>query len=261
MMGHNSRPTGRMYTTRSLLCLAGKVVGCWFIAIGTPFAQDRSDTAIVSVNAGLQPNTHLLSERISLQKNVETAPVTVTLGNKGVPMVDLGGTVRIINSLGVNAAFSSLSDTGAAAISAEIPHPFYFNQLRPISGEATVVHDERAFHIDAAYVIPSETILLVLFGGPSFFSVKKDFVTDVAVNETYPYDTATFASATVTQLSANVTGFNVGADVTWRLGRQWGVGGILRYSRGEVVFRSQALDFGTITVGGLQAGGGLRLLF
>jgi hypothetical protein len=250
-----------MQRTQRLSRVVCAVVLCSLGALGIAQAQGREDTAIVSVNAGLQAATRRLSENVSLFKNVEQTPLSATLGNKGVPVVDLGGTIRIIGRLGANVAFTSVSNTGSAAVSAEIPHPFYFNRLRPISGEASVAHKEQVFHTDAALVLPSESMVVVVFGGPSFFSVKKDFVTDVTFNESYPYDTATFASATLTPLSASVTGFNAGVDLTWRLGPQWGVGGIVRYSRAEVPFKSGDLDFGTLNVGGLQAGGGLRLIF
>jgi hypothetical protein len=230
--------------------------------VHTAFAQTRSDTAIVSVNAGLQSDTQGLSENVALSKYAETTPLTVSMGKKGVPVVDLGGTVRILSNLGVNVAYTTLSDLNTAAVAAQIPHPFYFNRLRAVSGDApNVMHKETAFHTDAAFVIPSRAIMLVVFGGASFFSVKQDFVTDVSINESYPFDTAAFSNATLTRLSANVTGFNAGADVTVKLGRQWGVGGILRYSRAQVPFKSGDLDFGTIDVGGIQAGGGLRLIF
>jgi hypothetical protein len=230
--------------------------------IGTAFAQGRSDTVFISVNAGLQQDTQRLSESVTLRYNVEDTPMTATMGSKGVPLVDFGGTIRILNNLGVNVALSSLSDMDNAAVSAQIPHPFYLNRLRPVSGDAlNVTHKELVFHTDAAYVVPSSAINLILFGGASFFSIKQDFVTDVSIDESYPFDTATFASATLTRLTASATGFNAGADVTWKLGRQWGVGGIIRYSRASVPFKSGSLDFGSVDVGGLQAGGGLRLVF
>jgi hypothetical protein len=199
---------------------------------------------------------------VSLFKYAEPTPLTVSAGKGGMPMIDVGGTARIWNNVGAHVALTRLSNASSATIEAQVPHPFYFDRLRPVSGEATnVLHRELAFHTDGAYVIPSDSILLVVFGGLSFFSVTKDFVTDLSVNESYPFDTATFAGATLTRMSANVTGFNAGADVTVMVGRQWGLGGVLRYSRATVPFKSGDIDFGTQVLGGIQAGGGLRLIF
>jgi len=45
-------------------------------------------------------------------------------------------------------------------------------------------------------------------GGPSWFSVGQDLVSDVTVTQTYPYDTAAFASATAVHRSRSRVGFN-----------------------------------------------------
>jgi hypothetical protein len=228
----------------------------------TAFAQGRTDTAFVSVNVGTQVNTQRLSQTIKLEKHAEPAPVTATMAEKAVPFFDFGLTLRIIGNLGASVALSHLSDTGAADVSADIPHPFYLGRPRPIQGQTPGVrHKEMVFHTNAAYVIPSESITLVLSGGLSFFSADQDFVTDIAFTESYPYDEAKFSSATLTRASGRKTGYNAAADVTWKVGASWGVGGVIRFSRAKVPFTSGATKFGTFNLGGLQAGGGLRLMF
>jgi hypothetical protein len=231
-------------------------------ATSTASAQGWTDNAIVSVNLGSQVDTQRLDEAITLQKHADPAPVTATMGKAGVPVFDVGVTLRIVGNLGANLALSSVWDTGAADVSADIPHPFYSDRPRRIQGEVSgVQHKELVFHTNIAYVIASESIDLVLSGGASFFRVDQDFVTDVAFTEAYPYDEAAFSSATLTRVTASKTGYNAGADVTWKVGESWGVGGIVRYSRASIPFRSGDLSFGTVDVGGLQAGGGLRLMF
>ena len=58
-------------------------------------------------------------------------------------------------------------------------------------------------------------------------------------------------------------GYNAGVDMTWRFARNVGVGLLVRYSNGKKEFTptgtgSQPVE---VTVGGLHAGGGLRLIF
>lgn len=232
-------------------------------AIAQPaFAQGRTSTAIVSVNYGLQLDTQRLSESITLQKHAEPAPVAVTMENKGIPFFDIGMTLRIAGPLGANVALSSASDTDTADVTASIPHPFHFNRLRPISGQVSGVRrKETVLHTNAAYVIVSPSIDLVVSGGASFFSVEQSFITDVTFNESFPFDTATFRDATLTRGNARKTGYNAAADVIWKIGEAWGLGGIIRYSRASVPFTVGGIDFGDVEVGGLQAGGGLRLTF
>ena len=61
--------------------------------------------------------------------------------------------------------------------------------------------------------------------------------------------------AEIDRESGSKTGFHGGAGLTWKLGPRWGVGGLLRYSRATVPFA------GRVAAGGLQAAGGLRVLF
>lgn len=219
-------------------------------------------TARASVNVGTQLDTARLSESITLEKYVETTPVTAELPKKSLTFFDGGIAVRLAGSLGVGVAISYLTDTDSAEVAADIPHPFFFKRPRRISGQvANVLHKELATHINAVYVVASRRIDLTLSGGASLFSVEQDFVTDVAFTETYPYDTARFASATLTRATASKTGYNAGADVTWKIADTWGIGGLLRYSRADVPFTAGGLDVGTVEAGGLQAGAGLRLIF
>ena len=227
------------------------------------FAQGGwTGNARASVSLGTQLDTVRLSESITLEKYVEATPVTAELPKKSLTFFDGGAAVRLVGSLGVGIAISYLTDTDVADVQAAIPHPFFFKQPRRISGQvANVLHKELATHINAVYVIASRRIDLTLSGGASLFSVEKDFVTDVAFTETYPYDTATFANATLTRATASKTGYNAGADVTWKLADTWGIGGLLRYSRADVPFTAGGLNVGTVEAGGLQAGAGLRLIF
>jgi hypothetical protein len=232
------------------------------VAVQPALAQERSDTVIVSVNAGAQLETARLDERISLEKYVETTPLEAMLGNQAVPFFDLGVTFHIAGGFGANVAFSTLSDTGTANLRAEIPHPFYFDRRRDISGQVpNVRRQEQVFHTNVAYVIEGEALDIVIAGGASFFSVKQDFVTDVHFTEEFPFDTAVFTAATLTRATASKTGFNASADLTWKINDAWGVGGLVRFSRARIPLTAGGIDFGTVDAGGVQAGGGLRLIF
>jgi hypothetical protein len=233
------------------------------LAAAPVFAQDGWDGRVrISVSAGSQLDTNRLSESISLTKNVESAPVTADLAKAAVPFFDGGLAVRLFGNVGAAVSVSYLTNTADADVTARIPHPFFFNRPRTVTGQAQGVrHAELATHVDAVYVIVSSRIDLTVFGGASFFRVDQDFVSDVLYGETYPYDTAAFVSAKLTRVQASKTGYNAGADVTWKLGDRWGVGGLLRYSRARIPFSFDGIDPGTSNVGGLQAGGGLRLMF
>ena len=56
-------------------------------------------------------------------------------------------------------------------------------------------------------------------------------------------------------------GYNAGVDMTWRFSKNVGVGLLLRYSNGKKAFTPAGAQPVDVTVGGLHAGGGLRVLF
>jgi hypothetical protein len=107
------------------------------------------------------------------------------------------------------------------------------------------------------YLVPiSPKLLLMIFGGPSQFTVRQTVVTAVGFSESFPYDEAQFTSATVSTEEESKTGFNVGADVAYYFTRNLGVGGIVRFARASVTFSS-----GEVDAGGVIVGGGVRLRF
>ena len=148
-------------------------------------------------------------------------------------------------------------------MSALIPHPFTFNAPRSVSGTAIgLPKRELGVHIDAGWVVPANGRgQVTVFAGPSMYRVKQTVVTSITANEIYPYDTATFASATTVESSRSHIGANAGLDVSIRIAKYFGVGAIARYSRATI--RLPAPDGSEVTVkaGGLQVGGGVRFRF
>jgi hypothetical protein len=219
------------------------------------------DTARVSLSVGAQADTTRMSQSMSLEKYVEPAPVTAGLPTSLAPFFDAGIAVPLIRNLGVGLAVSYASGRGDAEVHAEIPHPFYFDQHRSITGRVPGVnHRELSAHGDLVYMVVLTRIDLMLSGGASFFRVGQDLVSDVSHSDAYPYDTATFSGATVTHVTESRLGYNGGVDVTWKVSPMWGVGGLVRFARARVPFHIGEVDAGAATVGGFQAGLGLRFI-
>ena len=177
--------------------------------------------------------------------------------------VDGGVLIRLRGVFGVGAAVSSFTTSQTAAVTGTIPHPFFFNTLRPISGTTSPVErSETAIHIQAGYVISSKRVDVAITGGPTFFNVSQDLVADAMYTETYPYDTATFSAATISKASETTLGFNAGIDVGVKLSKNVGVGGLIRFSRASVNFPLPRTTSGVATdIGGVQFGGGVRFFF
>jgi len=165
--------------------------------------------------------------------------------------------VRVWKGLAAGVAFTSYSDSRDIVIDGTLPHPIKFNSPRAISGTAAGDHEETAVHLQIAYVVPvGKKMSVVVFGGPSFFTVKQSVVTAIQFQDAYPNDEATFTGATVAKEEESKTGFNVGADVAYYFTRNIGVGGIVRFSAAKTTF-----SLGDVDAGGALVGGGVRLRF
>jgi hypothetical protein len=217
-----------------------------------------TDRGYVNVSGFYQPPSSF-STTVTPIDFAEASIIDTSYKTGSVPGFDAGAGVRVWRNLAVGVDLSYVSKGDSGSIDAQIPHPFFFNRLRAVSGDASgLAHQETAVHVQALWMAPlRDRWQLALAGGPSWFSVRQDLVSDVTVTQTYPYDTATFASATTTHRSGSRIGFNVGADVAYRLRRHVGLGFGVTYSRGSVPLD----DTLTVEAGGARVGGGLRFRF
>lgn len=226
-------------------------------------AQTWTERVHVSVNAGYQATSNDFTDRFEFERYLETGSTSVEYPVKGGFTFDAGGGVRLWKNLGAGVAVSVFSRDDVALTTSQFPHPFFFNQPREVTGEATgVKRSETAVHVQAMYFIATGGRLrFVLSGGPSFFNVTQDFVSEVRITEDYPFDTATFSSAQLEEGKGSKTAFNVGADVMWMFSRNVGAGGLIRFSRASVDLDAPASRTVSVDAGGLFVGGGLRLAF
>jgi Outer membrane protein beta-barrel domain len=179
------------------------------------------------------------------------------------PLFDITAGAGIKGNLGVGYATSYRRQTDHSRISGAVPHPFYFNQARAVSGVGSLKREDLAFHLAAIWMMPvSERLQVSLFGGPTYFRVTQDMVGTVELNEVFPFDQPEYKGITASSQRGSRVGYNAGADVSMFFTRRLGVGGLVRYSQGNV---EMSVPGGTtkqsIKAGGLQTGAGLRVRF
>jgi len=210
-----------------------------------------------------QSTSNAFSATTTLTRNVESGSVTTSYGAGRPPAVDIGARGRAARHLAVGGSITWMSQHTSGDVSAAVPHPFFFNALRNVSGVGTdLPREEIAVHGEVSGLVPiGRALQLAVFAGPSYFRLQQGLVVDVAVNETYPYDTATFASATTTAVTRSKVGYNAGLDVSGRIASHLGLGFTARYSRASVRLPATTTDDVTVRVGGLQVGGGVRFGF
>jgi hypothetical protein len=220
-------------------------------------SSDPTERVVVSVNASYLTASRTFSDARTFDLYQETARFSTAYKVEPSTGVDAGGFVRLFKGLAAGVAFTTHKDSRDIAITGTIPHPFLFGHDRSIEGTVGGTREETAAHLQFGYIIPAgKKISAIVFAGPSFFTVKQSVVTAVRHDESYPFDEATFASATVADEEEKKTGFNVGVDVAYYFTKNLGAGGIIRFASTKVDF-----SLGQVDAGGAMVGGGVRLRF
>src|SRR5262245_59910495 len=97
----------------------------------------------------------------------------------------------IAGALAVGVGFDFFSESHEATVDARVPHPFFFNQLRTGTFQSQGLKSrEAALHVPLAWMPPEMgSIKIRVFDGPSLFHVSQTLVTDLVLDEQYPFDT------------------------------------------------------------------------
>jgi hypothetical protein len=233
-----------------------------WLAPAPAVAQTAKSRGTVYANGGYQTGTESMTVTGTIVANADTGSFTSTFKPKSGTSIDVGGSARVWKALSVGVAYTTFSADGQPDVSAEIPHPFFFNQPRSVSGQVGVSRSEKAFHIRAVFTsAPGKKIQFSAFGGPVVFSVTQDVVTGVSYSDAYPYDSATFASASTKQVSQSKTGFGGGADVAYYFTDHIGLGASATLAKATITTAQSDGTSLSIKVGGAIVGIGLRVRF
>lgn len=216
----------------------------------------------VAINTGVQGPSGF-TDQFVFTANAEAGQIEATSPSMTPWLFDASVGDRFWGRFGIGVGGSRASVTKTSFVRASVPHPFLLDHDRDIEGESPdVTRTETAAHLQLFYeMVPKGQWRGRFFAGPSYVTVEQDLVRDVTVNETYPFDTATFRSALIGQADGSGFGFNVGADLSWLFSRRAGAGVLVRYA--HAVIDLNAPDSRSVSTdgGGLQVGAGLRVLF
>jgi len=178
------------------------------------------------------------------------------------PAVEGALSFRFARRFGVSAAFGWSRRDGSAEIEAQLPHPLYLGRPRTVSGSASSLeYSQTASHLDFEWRPVTGKLELALFAGPTLLRAKAELVDRVTATEAYPYDTASFASATATSVSSSdAFGWNVGAALGAAVASHVDLGVQLRYSRAKPELTTSSGSV-TLEAGGLDVTGFVRFGF
>jgi len=232
-------------------------------------AQAWGENAFVNVSFGGQTNARSATVRGSRPLYDEEATWEGTLGVSGGGLFDIAGGRRVaadglLSNLAVGVGYSTYSHDTSTTVAASIPDTLFFD--RPHIDSAVLSgleHRERAVHVTAYWnlAVPVSAVRVVVFGGPSFFSLHKDLPGDIAVVP----NGVELTSVSSQTISASGTGGHVGLDFQYPLlsatssARALAVGLFVRYAGASITVSE--VEGGSIDVGGFNYGVGIRAGF
>jgi hypothetical protein len=217
---------------------------------------------VLFLNGVTESSDFGLTESRSFPSFRETATVDVNYRKSSRPGYELGAQVHILGPVGIVASAELFDSTPSATYRDRLPHPFFYDRLRELSGEQPHLSwSERALHVDPVLSLDFGPRLSVdVFSGASMFFTETELVDEILYEEVFPYDSVVSKGTTIRRMKARPLGYNLGVSTTLRLVGVLAMDFGLRYSRAGVrldLAEGREIHFDT---GGLRFGAGLRIL-
>lgn len=207
----------------------------------------------LNVNVGGEMATRTINAvaRKTIYDETATLASSQPIGRGAV--VDFDGGYRVRQDFFAGLLVSFFSKSSDATTSASVPDPIFFNRPKTVTGSTSgLKRSEVAIAPHASWARPlTDNFDITFSGGIAFIHVSQDLVGN--------FDIAPPQNITILQTSetANAVGPYAQVDLIYNLKSRYGVGGYLRYAGAKVDLPSIA----DTNVGGVQAGGGIRLRF
>ena len=110
----------------------------------------------VSINGGIQATSTDFTDNVVFTRFVEEGDFDAGYRVDGDAVFYVSGGVRVWQNLAIGVGVSRFSRDDDADVTARIPHPFFFDQHRPISGSAVGLRrQEIAVHVQALWIVPA----------------------------------------------------------------------------------------------------------
>ncbi|PYR60378.1 MAG: hypothetical protein DMF85_05280 [Acidobacteria bacterium] len=215
-----------------------------------------TDQGFVNVNVGVQAGSHDLATNTTFTLYDENATISSAQKVKSGAFFDVGAGYKVWRNVTVGLTYLHTSSDASVAIAGSIPDPLVTDRPRTVAAAASgVKHSEDALNFDATYMMPvTDKIDVGISAGPTIFFVKQDMVTSLPITEPGP----AVGTPVLSKVKKTTAGVNFGVDVNYMVTKRYGVGGVARYTWGSAKLAG-ATD--SLTVGGFQIGGGLRVRF
>ena len=242
------------------------VLMCGLVVLGAVNASAQmsspGDRVFANVNFGVAPTTSkdISQADASFSIYQETATVGYSkrhLVNTGGPLADLtfGGLVH--TNFGVAFNYWHQSSSADVTLTASIPDPIVFDKPRTVTTDVTgLSHSENWISFLAVYAMSvTDKIDVMLLVGPAMSSVSQE-VSEFTIPSTEG-PSGPQIPMTRSTLSDKAWGYQAGADARYMFNKTVGAGIFMRVTQATAHLNSTT----SLSVGGFQLGGGLRLKF
>ena len=223
-----------------------------------------ADRGYINVGWGVESGSSAMSDSRTGLIYDETATVTSSSTFSSGSLFDVGVGIRVFRNLTVGVSYHQEQNDTEGRLSGSIPSPVVFNRPRsldqPVPG---LERKEKAVHLQFGWVVPiNEKFDVLVYGGPSFFRMEQDVVSDLTIGE--GNNNTVVAQPQITTRKKSENGYNIGADATYIVWQndsvRLGAGGFVRFTQAstevDMLTTPQPTD-----IGGMQFGFGARLRF
>ena len=131
------------------------MIGVAVVGSATTVTAQQAARGFVTVNWGYQVTLTDFADNIVFTKFVEKGDLDATYGLGAGALYDVGGAVRVWRNLAVGVAVSAFNKDNDTSVTARVPHPFFFDRDRQVSGsQGDVAREGTAVHVQAISVVP-----------------------------------------------------------------------------------------------------------
>ena len=225
-----------------------------------------ADRGYINVGWGVESGSSAMTDSRTGTIYEETATVTSSSTFSSGSLFDVGVGVRVFRNFTVGASYHQEQNDTEGRLTGSIPSPVVFNRPRTLDQAVPgLERKEKAVHLQFGWVVPiNEKVDVLVYGGPSFFRMEQDVVSDVTFGE--GSNNTAVATPSIATRKKSQTGYNVGADATYIVWQndsiRVGAGGFVRFTQASTdieMFNGGAPQ--STDLGGLQFGFGARLRF
>jgi hypothetical protein len=225
-----------------------------------------TDRGYINLGWGVESGSSAMSDTRTSLIYDESATVTSTSDFTSGSLFDVGVGLRVWKNLTVGAAYHQEQNDTDGHVTGSIPSPVFFNRPRNLDISEPLDRKESAAHLVIGWMVPiGQKFDVMLFGGPSFFRLNQDSISEIVISEPGGAFTTVTAAPQKTERAKSVTGFNVGADATYILWSndsiRLGAGGFVRFTQASTDIEMLSGNAVPTDVGGIQFGFGARVRF